>query len=63
MLKLYYVNYYGRAEMLRLFLNLEKVAFEDVICTPDDMKTLKESGKLEFGQVPILEYPDGKIVC
>ena len=58
-MKLYYFDIYGRAESIRFLLSHAKVEYEDINCGGDLMKELKESGKLEFGQVPMLET-DGK---
>ena len=54
-MKLYYFDIYGRAESIRFLLAHAKVEYENVNCGGDVMKELKESGKLEFGQVPMLE--------
>ena len=56
---LYYFNLYGRAEMIRMALHKAGVEFEDKRVSGDSWKELKESGKLEFGQVPMLELADG----
>ena len=58
-MKLYYFDIYGRAESIRFLLSHAKVEYENINCGGDIMKELKESGKLEFGQVPMLET-DGK---
>ena len=57
--KLYYFDLYGRAEPLRMAMVYCGVQFEDVRLTGDSFKTLKESGSLEFGSVPMLELDDG----
>lgn len=62
-MKLYYFDIYGRAESIRFLLSHAKVEYENVNCGGDVMKGLKESGKLEFGQVPMLETADGKHLC
>ena len=58
-LKLYYFDIYGRAESIRFLLSHAKVSYENVNAGPI-MDNLKESGKLEFGQVPLLETAEGK---
>ncbi len=57
--KLYYFDIYGRAEAIRFLLHHAKVEFEDVRVAGESFAELKASGKLEFGQVPMLEH-DGK---
>lgn len=57
-MKLYYFDIYGRAESIRFLLSHAKVEYENVNAGPI-MADLKESGKLEFGQVPMLETADG----
>ena len=62
-MKLHYFEAYGRAESIRFLLCDAKVPYENIYHTPDTLKALKESGKLEFGQVPMLETEDGKTYC
>ncbi|KXZ46904.1 hypothetical protein GPECTOR_39g398 [Gonium pectorale] len=57
-LKLYYFALPGRGEVARLALNLGKVDFEEVIVDQTTWPQLKPT--TPFGQVPILELPDGK---
>eukprot|EP00347_Sterkiella_histriomuscorum_P020251 403338517 len=57
--KLYYFNSYGRAEPIRMLLSHAKVEFEDHRINGEQVAELKAAGKLEFGQVPLLEH-DGK---
>ncbi len=59
-MKLYYFDIYGRAESVRFLLAHAKQPYENVLVNGESMKELKESGKLEFGQVPMLETPEGK---
>lgn len=59
-MKLYYFDIYGRAESIRFLMAHAKQPLENVIVTGDSMKELKTSGKLEFGQLPMLETPEGK---
>ncbi len=60
-MKLYYFDGYGRAESIRFLAAHAKLAFENVYITHQEtLPPLKASGKLEFGQVPMLETPDGK---
>jgi glutathione S-transferase len=60
-MKLYYFDIYGRAESIRFLLSHAKVEYENVNAGPI-MADLKKD-KLEFGQVPMLETPDGKHLC
>ena len=62
-MKLYYFDFYGRADPIRMLLTHAKVEFENVILNPETIKELKSSGKLEFGQIPMLELDDGKCLC
>ena len=57
-MKLYYFDTYGRAESIRCLLSHAKVEYENVNVGPI-IADLRESGKLEFGQVPMLETADG----
>merc|ERR1712166_452268 len=61
--KLYYFAIYGRAEPIRMALTLGGVEFEDHRVNHEESKALKESGKLEFGQMPMLELDDGTCLC
>jgi glutathione S-transferase len=59
-LKLYYFNIKGKGEPIRLFCAYAGLELEDYrIASFDEFGALKESGKLAFGQVPLLEL-DGK---
>ena len=58
-MKLYYFDIYGRAESVRFLAAHAKVPIETVVVNGESMGALKEAGKLEFGQVPMLEV-DGK---
>ncbi len=58
-MKLYYFDIYGRAESIRFLLSHAKVEYENVYLNGESLKELKGSGKLEFGQVPMLETEDG----
>lgn len=55
----HYFGGYGRGEALRMILAHAGIAYEDKNYTFADMPELKTSGKLEFGQLPVLER-DGK---
>ena len=57
--KLYYFDLYGRAEETRQAFTLAGATFEDIRVSGDSWKELKESGKCEFGSVPMLELDDG----
>ena len=58
-MKLYYFDIYGRAEPIRMMLTKAGVAFEDIRATHAMWPEIKESGILEYGQVPMLELEDG----
>ena len=57
--KLYYFDIYGRAEAIRMLLTHAKQDFEDHRISGEQLAELKAEGKLEFGQLPMLEH-DGK---
>jgi prostaglandin-H2 D-isomerase / glutathione transferase len=59
LIKLHYLDIYARAECIRLLLTHAKVPFEDIRYKFEDFPKLKQSGNLEFGQLPVLEV-DGK---
>jgi len=64
--KLHYFGIYGRAEPIRMAFALAGVAFEDnrYPMGPDEkLIALKGSGKLEFGQMPMLELHDGTCIA
>lgn len=58
-LRLHYFDLYGRAEVLRLAFWYAKMEYEDIRFSNEEFDELKASGKLPFGQVPVLEL-DGK---
>jgi glutathione S-transferase len=59
-LKLYYFNIKGKGEPIRLFCAYAGLELEDYrFVSFDEFAAMKESGKLAFGQVPLLEV-DGK---
>ena len=58
-MKIDYFNLYGRAECIKMALWKAGVEYESVGYTGDSWKELKESGKLRFGQIPMLELDDG----
>ncbi len=62
-MKLFYFDIYGRAESIRFLLSHAKVKYENIHVNGDSMNDLKTSGKLEFGQVPMLETKDGQHLC
>ncbi len=62
-LRLIYFNFpFWRAEVSRLALHLAGIPFEDVRPSRDEFMTLKGSGKLPYGQLPVLEV-DGQVLA
>jgi prostaglandin-H2 D-isomerase / glutathione transferase len=59
-MKLFYFDSAGRAEGIRLLLKHAKAEFEDVRFKGEEWPAFKESGKLEYKQMPALEM-DGKM--
>ena len=59
-MKLYYFDFYARAEPIRMILTHAKVPFENIIVTQEEFKKQREEGKLEFGKLPAIEH-DGKV--
>ena len=57
--KVHYFPSYGRAEPIRMLLAHAKVDFENAHYTHETLRAAKETGILEFGQMPVLEV-DGK---
>ena len=57
--KIYYFDLFGRAEAIRMTLWKAGVEYEDIRVTGDAWKELKESGKLDFSQIPMVELADG----
>uniref|UniRef100_A0A7S3RIV8 Glutathione S-transferase n=1 Tax=Strombidinopsis acuminata TaxID=141414 RepID=A0A7S3RIV8_9SPIT len=60
--KVYYFDAYGRAEAIRMMFIHAKVEFEDIRLTREQFAELKAAGKFEFGQVPAIETPEGKVL-
>jgi glutathione S-transferase len=56
MMRLTYLDSKGIAEPIRLALSLAGAEYEDRRVSYEEIKELRVSGKLPFGQVPILEY-------
>ena len=56
----YFLDGYGRAEAIRMLLAHAKADWENVNHDRDEYKAIKESGRLEFGQLPVIEV-DGKL--
>ena len=61
-MKLIYLDGYGRGEQIRLLLTHVKQEFEDQRVSFEEVAKLRESGQLEFGQVPQLEWDGIKYV-
>ncbi|KAG2488853.1 hypothetical protein HYH03_012649 [Edaphochlamys debaryana] len=60
-LKLHYFALPGRAEVTRLCLTIGGIPFEDVHYTQETYPAFK--AKTPFGQVPVLELEDGKMLA
>ena len=58
--KLYYFDIPGKGEAIRLASAHSGYPLEDVRLSRDEFMVMKESGKLPFGQVPLLELPTGE---
>ena len=54
--KLYYFNGNGRAIIIRAILYYSKINFSDVKITKDDWAKLKQTGKFESEDLPVMEY-------
>eukprot|EP00347_Sterkiella_histriomuscorum_P013723 403363614 len=54
--RVHYFTGYGRGDCIRMLLTHAKVDWEDVYYTPEQFYEAKMSGKLEFKQLPLLEY-------
>lgn len=59
-MKLHYFPIYGRGEAIRMLLAHAKVPFTDAFITHEEWPKAKNSPLCEFGQIPVLELPDGK---
>ena len=59
--KLYYFNGNGRAIIIRALLYYSSQNFSDVKISSEDWKKLKQSGKFESEELPVMEY-DGKLL-
>ena len=58
-IKVHYFGLYGKGEPIRMLLLKAGVEFEDHRMTYDEFKAMKETGALEFGQLPMVELADG----
>ena len=58
-MKFYYFDAYGRGESVRMILWKAGVQFEDIRVTGPTWHELRDSGRLRFGQMPMLELDDG----
>lgn len=61
--KLYYFDIAGKGEALRLLFFYSGIEFEDIRCDREKFDALKSSGFLPFGQLPVLELSDGRIIA
>ena len=58
--KLIYLDFYGRAEHIRMALWAAKIAFEDIRLSMEEFAKLKGEGKFPSGAVPVWETEDGE---
>lgn len=58
--KLYYLNGNGKAIIIRAILYYSKVKFRDIKITKEDWQKLKQTGKFEAEDLPVMEH-DGKL--
>ena len=62
-LKLYYADFpFWRGECTRMILFIGNVPFDDVRMSRDEIKAMKEEGKITFGTMPVLEIDNGQIL-
>ena len=54
--KLYYFNGNGKAIIIRAILYYSKVKFSDIKITKGEWKKLKQTGKFEYEELPVMEY-------
>ena len=54
--KLYYFNGNGKAIIIRAILYYSKVKFSDIKISKEDWKKLKQTGKFECEELPVMEY-------
>ena len=54
--KLYYFNGNGKAIIIRAILYYSKVKFNDIKISNEDWKKLKQSGKFECEELPVMEH-------
>ena len=54
--KLYYFNGNGRAIIIRAILYYSKSLFSDVKITKEDWAKLKQTGKFESEELPVMEH-------
>ncbi|EFJ46564.1 hypothetical protein VOLCADRAFT_109826 [Volvox carteri f. nagariensis] len=59
--KVHYFDFPGRAEVARLCLSIGGIPYDDVFYTQATFPEAKP--KMPFGQVPVLELPDGKMLA
>jgi glutathione S-transferase len=58
--KLYYFNGNGKAMIIRAILYYSKVKFKDIKISKEDWKKLKQTGKFECEEMPVMEH-SGKL--
>jgi len=58
-MNLYYFDFAGRAEAIRLLLHHAKIPFQDIRIKSTDWKTLKNSPIFEYHSLPVLQLDNG----
>lgn len=61
-LKVYYFNIAGKGEPIRLACEYGKLNWEDVRVSGNEFAAMKDSKKLDFGQLPALEVDDSTML-
>ena len=58
--KIYYFGFYGRAEPIRMIMEVAGVKYDDVRMSFEQFGALKQSGALPTGQVPLYVDESGR---
>uniref|UniRef100_A0AC35TVR9 Glutathione S-transferase n=2 Tax=Rhabditophanes sp. KR3021 TaxID=114890 RepID=A0AC35TVR9_9BILA len=62
LMKLYYFDTEGKAEVLRLIFKFANVKFEDIRISKEDWPAIKNDSKFLTQQLPVLELENGTIL-